>query len=320
MNRNELKKKDNGSVTEINFESLSGYVSDKVNAFVKSGQLKMPKNYNVANAVMTAALIFKQNEKLMNCDKNSIAEAMLQMVVTGLNPGQKQCYFVPYENKATLLTSYFGNVTILRRIEGIINITAQPIYEKDTVEYEIKNGEITNLKHSTSFGNRDLDVAGAYAIIKLDPEKFGKTEHTEVMTIDEIRKAWGQGATKGASPAHKNFAQEMAKKTVINRAIKMFVNTINADEHNSKLIETYTEILNNEYDNENYKNERNVIDEEIIIQDDLEYIEENPVNEKDLSEKAEEYFQNIDDDKYIEEDVSTSEKYVTENTIADLLD
>ena len=45
------------------------------------------------------------------------------------------------------------------------------------------------------------------------------------MTMDEIRKAWAQGAAKGGCPAHKNFPQEMAKKTVINRACKIFVNT-----------------------------------------------------------------------------------------------
>ena len=34
-----------------------------------------------------------------------------------------------------------------------------------------------------------------------------------------------QGATKGQSPAHRNFPQEMAKKTVIGRACKLFVST-----------------------------------------------------------------------------------------------
>jgi recombination protein RecT len=45
------------------------------------------------------------------------------------------------------------------------------------------------------------------------------------MTIEEIKTSWNQGATKGNSPAHKNFEGEMAKRTVTNRAIKMFVNS-----------------------------------------------------------------------------------------------
>ena len=52
----------------------------------------------------------------------------------------------------------------------------------------------------------------------VDKKKIGQN-------LDEIRKAWAQGAAKGGSPAHKNFPQEMAKKTVINRACKIFVNT-----------------------------------------------------------------------------------------------
>ena len=49
--------------------------------------------------------------------------------------------------------------------------------------------------------------------------------HTEVMNISQIKSAWNQGAAKGNSGAHKNFTDEMAKKTVINRACKNFVCT-----------------------------------------------------------------------------------------------
>ncbi|MPN64903.1 hypothetical protein SDC9_212681 [bioreactor metagenome] len=49
--------------------------------------------------------------------------------------------------------------------------------------------------------------------------------YVEVMNIGQIKKSWNQGAAKGNSGAHQNFADEMAKKTVINRACKMFVNT-----------------------------------------------------------------------------------------------
>ena len=45
------------------------------------------------------------------------------------------------------------------------------------------------------------------------------------MNIPQIKAAWGQGAMKGDSPAHKKFPEEMAKKSVINRACKLFFNT-----------------------------------------------------------------------------------------------
>ena len=45
------------------------------------------------------------------------------------------------------------------------------------------------------------------------------------MTLAQIKAAWQQGATKGQSPAHKNFPAEMCKKTVIGRACKMVINS-----------------------------------------------------------------------------------------------
>ena len=45
------------------------------------------------------------------------------------------------------------------------------------------------------------------------------------MTIAQIKKAWQQGATKGNSPAHQNFTDEMCKRTVIGRACKMAINS-----------------------------------------------------------------------------------------------
>ena len=43
--------------------------------------------------------------------------------------------------------------------------------------------------------------------------------------MEQIKNAWNMGAAKGKSGAHQNFGEEMAKKTVINRACKRFVNT-----------------------------------------------------------------------------------------------
>jgi recombination protein RecT len=53
------------------------------------------------------------------------------------------------------------------------------------------------------------------------------SKKTTLMTIDQIHKAWAQGQTKGNSPAHKNFPDEMAKKSVINRACKIAIKSSN---------------------------------------------------------------------------------------------
>lgn len=45
------------------------------------------------------------------------------------------------------------------------------------------------------------------------------------MTIQQIKQAWMQGAMKGQSGAHKNFTDQMAKKTVISRALKLYISS-----------------------------------------------------------------------------------------------
>ncbi|TEB41563.1 hypothetical protein D0809_24890, partial [Flavobacterium circumlabens] len=47
----------------------------------------------------------------------------------------------------------------------------------------------------------------------------------EVMSITQIQASWAQGGSKGNSPAHKNFADQMAVKTVLNRACKLLISS-----------------------------------------------------------------------------------------------
>lgn len=72
-------------------------------------------------------------------------------------------------------------------------------------------------------------IVGAYAVVVY---KNGSTR-LEVMTMDMIRKAWGQGAARGNSGVHLNFTDQMAKKTVIARACKIELDSTE-DGHNDE--------------------------------------------------------------------------------------
>src|SRR5699024_4303409 len=65
------------------------------------------------------------------------------------------------------------------------------------------------------------------------------------MTRKEIDASWGQSKTGRA--VHKKFPQEMAKRTVINRAAKAFINT---SDDSDLLVEAINNSTENEYDNE----------------------------------------------------------------------
>ena len=119
-----------------------------------------------------------------------------------------------------------GTVAVTKRLKGVKDVKAYVIYEGDEFdqEYNIDTATLKITKFNPKFENIDITkIKGAFAVV------LGETGplHTEVMNIDQIKKAWGQGTaySSGKSTAHNNFADEMSKKTVINRACKMFVST-----------------------------------------------------------------------------------------------
>lgn len=200
----------------------------KITKFEETGELKLPANYSAANALKSAWLILQEtkdrNDKpaLVVCTKESIANALLDMVVQGLSPMKNQCYFIVYGNKLTLQRSYFGTLAIAKRVGGVVTAVANCVYEGDEFIFSIdpETGLKKIVKHAQTLESLDANkVKGAYAIIATDD---GRTI-VEIMNITQIKQAWMQGATKGNSPAHKNFGDEMAKKTVIGRACKLLI-------------------------------------------------------------------------------------------------
>lgn len=215
----------NTQVAEIK-KDISSQVLAKVDSFQKSGELVLPKDYVVENALKSAYIILSdpKNNLLEKCDKSSVAEALLKMVVYGVSPIKKQCYFIPYGQKLECSVSYAGNIAIAKRYGNLKSIKANAIFEGDTFEFEVDatTGRRKITKHSQtleSIGNPILK--GAYAVYELNN---GITD-VEIMNIKQIQAAWGQGGSKGNSPAHKNFGDQMAVKTVINRACKLLISS-----------------------------------------------------------------------------------------------
>ena len=210
--------------------------------------LQLPANYNASNALKSA--FFKLQEvkdrngkpALEVCTKASVANALLDMVVQGLSPAKTQCYFIVYGNQLQLNRSYFGTQAVLKRLTNVKDIWANVIFKDDVFDYEIVGGREKLLKHDTNFLNRDKEILGAYAVVKTNEDE----EILTVMTKKEIEAAWGQSKSKGQA-VHQKFPQEMAKRTVINRAAKAFINT---SDDSDLLVEAINNSTENEYDND----------------------------------------------------------------------
>lgn len=220
---------DNKSVT-VQEKNITEKTLERIKTLEKSGDLTFPQNYNYGNAIKSAYLILSETKDksgkpvLQTCSQASIANALLDMTIQGLSPAKKQCYFIPYGNQLQLSKSYLGNIAATKRLKGVKNVYANCIYEKDEFSYtiDLETGLKKITKHEQSFENIDLNkIKGAYAVVVMEDGN----NYVEVMNINQIKNAWNMGAAKGGSKAHTNFSDEMAKKTVINRACKNFVNT-----------------------------------------------------------------------------------------------
>jgi len=146
------------------------------------------------------------------------------MVIQGLSPAKKQCYFVAYGNKLQLMRSYMGTVAVTKRLQKVKDVKAYCIYEGDEFEttFDLDTATIKVTKFNPKLENIDIKkIDGAFAVIVGNEGVL----HTEIMSMAQIRNSWNQGQAKGKSMAHENFAEEMAKKTVISRACKLFANT-----------------------------------------------------------------------------------------------
>lgn len=225
-----MEKKDEKTSIQ-KFENISEQVLSRIEQFQKDGSMILPKNYSVENHMKSAWLALQEVEDkehhkaLQICTKESIANSLLDMVLQGLSVSKKQGYFIIYGNKLIFQRSYFGTIALAKRAGGMVSEpVANVIYEGDDFQYEIdpKTAKVSIIKHSQKLENIDNSkIKGAYALVTLAD---GTTQVT-IMSMQQIRAAWGQGATKGNSPAHKNFAEEMAKKTVIGRACKAIINS-----------------------------------------------------------------------------------------------
>lgn len=226
-------------------KDITDSVNNKLGELQKEG-LVVPQNYNASNALKSA--FFKLQEvkdrsgkpALEVCTRESIANSLLDMVVQGLTPAKTQCYFIVYGNQLQLNRSYFGTQAVLKRLTNVKDIWANVIFEGDVFDYEIDGGREKLLKHETNFLNRDNEILGAYAVVKTNDDE----EVLTVMTRKEIDASWGQSKT--SQSVHKKFPQEMAKRTVINRAAKAFINT---SDDSDLLVEAINNSTENEYDN-----------------------------------------------------------------------
>lgn len=212
--------------------AIISWTENHVGELIETGKLDLPAGYSASNALKSAWLLIQDMKMgkqhgykpvLEVCSRPSIMQALLDMVFQALDPVKKQCYFIPHGKELTLRRSYFGNLHLAQRDGGVTEVRAHLIHEGDVFEYHIEQGRMVIDKHEQQLGNIDRPFIGGYAFVF----KGDRVVDAELMTLAQIQKAWAQGGD--FNPAQVNFPDQMALRTVINRAIKRVVSASGAN-------------------------------------------------------------------------------------------
>lgn len=162
--------------------------------------------------------------KLADCTPASFMGAMMQAAQLGLeaNTPLGQAYLIPRwsnkkkVNECNFQIGYKGLIDLAYRSGQVSTIGAYVVYEHDEFSYSL--GLNPDIKHVPVMENRGDPVA-FYAVVKMKDGGFA----FDVMSIQDVREhaqKFSESVKNGTfSPWTTNF-EEMAKKTVLKRALK----------------------------------------------------------------------------------------------------
>lgn len=164
------------------------------------------------------------NPTLQRCTPKSFLGAMMTSAQLGMEPNTPlgQAYLIPRRNgksgewECQFQLGYKGLLDLAHRSGEVRDISAHTVYANDTFDYEL--GLEPKLVHKPATKDRG-EPTHFYAVYHTKSGGYG----FEVMSVDDVRKhaqQFSDSFKRGSfSPWQTNF-EEMAKKTVLKRALK----------------------------------------------------------------------------------------------------
>jgi len=182
--------------------------------------LKHQADWFVKRALMT----FSQSDQLRKCSASSFITAVLKGAEIGLPIDGKLGYAVSYFNskkgelEAQFQPSYMGLVVVAKRSGQIINCYSGMIYEHDHFTHA-RHGDKCQLDHTWDFGQDRGAPLGAYAVVTLP----GGEWTYDLMSLADLDAIRNRSKASGSGPWVTD-TDEMRKKTVLRRALKLYCN------------------------------------------------------------------------------------------------
>lgn len=239
---------DNKNLIPLEME-LSDTVLTKITGMVENSELALPEGYNAGTALRSALLIIKETKDkngktaLEVCTKASIANALLNMCIQGLDPAKRQCYFIVFGNQLQLFRSYFGTQSALRRaVPSVYKIVADLVHEDDEVEWVTNQFGERHVARIVTDPMENVEKPIKYGFCNIY-DREGNLLGSTAMTWKDIQKSWSKTRSGGAT--QKDFPEEMAKRTLINRACKHILNS--SVDSNAAVVAAFNHTTDSEY-------------------------------------------------------------------------
>ena len=175
----------------------------------------LPKDFNKARFVQNALALVNDHPELQKYSQAQIMAGLMKGAYLGLDFYSKECYLVPYGNQLNYQTDYRGAKKLAKKysIRPILDIYAKLVREGDLFEERIVSGD-----HTFDFTPKpfnDGKIIGAFAAVQFADGGIAY----ETMSLSDLENT-RKSSKASNSPAWKNFAGEMYKKTVLHRLCK----------------------------------------------------------------------------------------------------
>jgi recombination protein RecT len=173
---------------------------------------------------MFAHQVISSSSYLQKCSPESIFNAIVNVASVGitLSPAEKLAYLVPRYHKESRQTlccldiSYRGLKHIAESTGAIQTAVAELVRENDTWKWHDKLTKPTHDYDPMAPASHRGDVRGAYCIAVLPSGVL----QVEPMSLEELEKV--ESVSQAKNGPWKDWWEEMAKKSVVRRASKMW--------------------------------------------------------------------------------------------------
>ncbi len=197
----------------------------KVEQLLEQGRAQiaaaLPAFIKTDRFIRVALTEVRNNPDLQKCDPVSICTAIMKSAQLGLDIGGAlgQAYLVPFKNRDTgqleaqLIPGYRGLVQLVRRSGQVSTFYAMCVYEGDQFTYTL--GTDPKIEHVPGDSSNKLTHVYAVCVFKDGGHQF------EVMTKKQVEDHRNKYSSQPNGRGWKNSFDEMAKKTVVRKIIKM---------------------------------------------------------------------------------------------------